>query len=299
MNRKIIKRISSLCFCSLLLFGCTAEDGKSILGSSVEKLSKYVEATRVYDLLYEPNGWDGGSFTLDAFPNIVFEPLEMKAYLSIGKSEEFSRMQSVYVCDFNCDGRMDLAFTSMIAPHSSSNLGLRSRVFDFQSESFLYDSGVDGSHVLDLDDDGNLIVEQMIGGDRIDGHGYNKASRACRFLKEGAKTEWFDFGFKVKSVYMDGQSYSASKREYRFPVDVECTAWIYVDCVGKENILTLDSVTVETGSDNFSYEVLQNDRPNSIMLFYMTCASSEEESFDLKISIGGASCVERVSVYKP
>jgi hypothetical protein len=134
-------------------------------------------------------------------------------------------------------------------------------------------------------------------GWRVDGHGYNELAKAGRFLSNAGEIEWFEFGFKVKSVYVDSPNVSLSGNGFSFPVGSECTVWVEVDCIGKENLLSLDSLAVTFGNSNVVYRTVQDERMQGATIYYVYCTCNEEGSFDLTVSVGGASYTTKVVAY--
>ena len=98
-------------------------------------------------------------------------------------------------------------------------------------------------------------------------------------------------------VYVDSPNVSLSGNGFRFPVGSECTVWVEVDCIGKENLLSLDSLAVTFGNSNVVYRTVQDERMQGATIYYVYCTCNEEGSFDLTVSVGGASYTTKVVVY--
>lgn len=264
---------------------------------SLERRPEYVLAVRAYDLLYEQDGCGEESFTIDVFPGLEFKSYTSGAYVYVDGNEELQNMQSIYICDFNNDGNMDIGYSTMIAKTSSLDSGLRSFIYDLENETYIYDSGTESSFVLDIDDDGRLVVEEMC-GDNINGWGFSQLARAGRFLFGSGQIEWFNMDFKVKSVYMDGRYYSVSDKSFIFPLNTECMIRIDVFCIGKDNVLKDDSLKIETDYGDFSYRAELSESSKGATMYYLYCQSAEEASFNLKVTINGVSCSKNVSFKK-
>ena len=288
-----------------LLGGCNAflprDNGSTALPPlSSTTTEKYVKAHRVYDCLYEPDGYGESTFTLEAFPGVVFESKANQLGVNVQDSELLYRMLAIYTCDFNLDGAMDIAFVTYVQPGSSSHNDLRSRIYDFKNEGILYDSGVEGSHTFDLDDEGHLVLEEHHNSS-FSPFGFCPLARVGRFLTADQDIEWFEPDFKVKAAYMDSTYYSLSKKGFNIPTNVEATIWVDVNCTGKENLLTLDSISVQTNGDRFdklTYRIEQQETARGrTSRYYLYCTISGEDSFDLTVTVDGVSCTEKVFAY--
>ena len=304
MRHNKIVAFSALFAGAFLLVGCKSyglssnSSSEAASASSYVETTKYVKGFRAYDSLYDYDGCKDSSFVLDSFPGLVFERSnEIKKYVSVKGLDGLSHLESIYYGDVNGDGHMDLGYTKRARPELANRYEMRVFIYDFLKGEIVFDSGVESSYVLDLDENGNLIIEEMGGGYK-NGEGFAESLKSGRFLVgDKADFEWFDLDFKIKTISLmpEEKNFDFASNKAVFPVGEECSIPIWINCIGKTNPLSANSFEVSADSAEFTY--LLSPRQTVLNpLFVITCKFDTAGEFELRIAAGDLSDTKTVVV---
>ena len=287
---------------AFLLVGCkpyslsSKSSSEAASASSYVETTKYVKGFRAYDSLYDYDGCKDSSFVLDSFPGLVFERSnEIKKYVSVKGLDGLSHLESIYYGDVNGDGHMDLGYTKRARPELANRYEMRVFIYDFLKGEIVFDSGVESSYVLDLDENGNLIIEEMGGGYK-NGEGFAESLKSGRFLVgDKADFEWFDLVDSGENKWKKLVIELISLLDNRSFCDRLCSIPIWINCIGKTNPLSANSFEVSTDSAEFTY--LLSPRQTVLNpLFVITCKFDTAGEFELRIAAGDLSDTKTVVV---
>ena len=254
---------------------------------------KYVFARRVYDLEYEPNGYKEESLLLQEFPDLRFERDASKTELIIeGRTNLESNIgaKGIYLADANGDGFVDLAFYQDRA-RGSSNRSYLVKVYDYQNDKFLFNDDNNKNSILDLDDEGTLLIEEL---GRF-GSGFDELDRAGRFIKgETISFEWYHFDFKLKGMYIEIPNYKDGN--WIAYINQTTNVRLCMLGIGNETMnegLSLDSVNVKENSSFYTYHVTLGAIASQFNIEYVFL---RQGTVELEISIGDIVAREKIVV---
>ena len=267
----------------------------SIADSSKEITQKYITAKKVYDLEYDADGCPEEALTLDEFPDLTFRRDESKAaFLIEGRETIIDPKQigakGIYLADVNSDGFTDLAYYQD-RRSGSSNISYLVKIYDYHNDKFLFNDGNNKNSILDLDDDGVLVIEEL---GRI-GSGLNELNRAGRFLAGNEISfEWFSFDSKLKSIRLE--FVGRNNGEYVAYLNQKTDAMLQLNGIGSESLdkaFPIEQINVKRNDDFYSYNITNG---STASLFNIDFTFIKEGIIELEVSIGQVVTTERVRV---
>ena len=290
---RIIKK-ALLFLISILSVGCGTKVYTSSVAQSSPSYGKYTKAQRYYDYFYENEGIAPfEKLTTDVLPEVTFsrDP-KNKTTVHVEGYEILQRMHSIYLADANLDGFLDIGFHTSTS-HSSSLNCERVVIFDWHNKNVIFETSSEENHVLDLDDDGNLILEEL---EAENGGGtLQKLRRAGRFLNNQKPAfEWFNFERRIKSLYLDGPTMGTDG--LTASIGQKCTVFLYLIGVGSnkpEDALPIVSIVVNSNAADFSYKVEKGIKASN---YNLECAFGSEGHYTLTVVVEGVSLTTQVKV---
>jgi hypothetical protein len=272
---------------SLLLLSpiasCTTR--REIVSTTSQREEKYVCAERVYDIFYNHKGAEADELVIDCLPSLRFKRDESGDSYSLEGKENLGKMSAIYIGDFNYDGFDDVCFHRTVGP--SSQMKRQIRIYDCHNDQIIYETSTDESWVLDLDEGGLLLGEQL--GGMLHGYGFHPLLSVGRFLHgKTGELEPCEPKLKIKTMYLynpflqKGDEFVVNKNE-------QCILDIKTNSVGTEEsarLIGAGSFKVESSDVAFSYEIQES---NKTMEFSFACIFQTEGKRTIKISLGGVS----------
>ena len=290
-----MKKLTSIIFVPLfILCGCaheteslTSSESLSDETSSSVIESKYVKGQRIYDIAYEPDGYIDETLSLEEFPELSFVRSDNKHELYIEGREKILvdsqkiGAKGIYLTDINNDGYTDLAYYQD-RRKASSNTSYLVRIYDYHNDIFLFNDDNGKRSILDLDDEGTLLIEEL---DNAHSSSFDELERAGRFLKgESISFEWFTFESKLKSIYI--QESAPFTHEMNATINKTKMMSLYLVGIGDEKLekaVPFESINITQNSDYYSFEI-RNSAVASI--FYINFNFLKVGKVTIDFSIG-------------
>ena len=276
-------RLSIYAVFLLFLFGCATP--KVMPSSAPQKEEKYVCAKRVYDIFYNHEGAETDELVIDCLPSLRFKRDESGDSYSLEGKENLGKMSAIYIGDFNYDGFDDVCFHRTVGP--SSQMKRQIRIYDCHNDQIIYETSTDESWVLDLDEGGLLLGEQL--GGMLHGYGFHPLLSVGRFLHgKTGELEPCEPKLKIKTMYLYNP-FLQKGDEFVVNKDEQCILDIKTNSVGTEEsarLIGAGSFKVESSDVAFSYEIQGS---NKTMEFSFACNFQTEGKRTIKISLGGVS----------
>ena len=290
-----MKKLLSIVFTSLfVLCGCTRKTDSSIseslsdsASSNIKVENKYVKGQRIYDIAYEPDGYIDETLSLEEFPDLSFVRSDNKHELYIeGRDKLISDSQKIgangiYLADINNDGYTDLAYYQD-RRKASSNTSYLVRIYDYHNDTFLFNDDNGKRSILDLDDEGTLLIEEL---GNAHSSSFDELERAGRFLKgKSISFEWFTFEFKLKSIYI--QESAPFTHEMNATISKTKMMSLYLVGIGDEKLekaVPFESISITQNNDYYSFE-----KGNSVVasIFYIYFSFLKVGKVTIDFSIG-------------
>jgi hypothetical protein len=271
--------------------GTSPFDSDSI---SVEQSNKYVKGKRIFDLEYDIDGYPEETMKLDEFPELTFNrkgaTLLITGRDTIIDSKGIGAM-GIYLADVNGDGYTDLAYYQA-RTNGSSNISYLVRIYDYHNDKFLFNDDNNKRSILDLDDEGVLLIEEL---SKYTGGGFQELERAGRFLVgDEISFEWFSFDSKLKGMFIDLPN--RKDGEYVAYLNQKTYARLCLFGIGSDSLekaLPIDSINVKASNEYYSFEVSYGLIASQ---FNITFTFVKEGTVELEATIGNLTAKEIVHV---
>lgn len=294
--KKYILSLTAIVICS-----CSNQTTSSVDTSpfdsdsaSVEQSNKYVKGKRIFDLEYDIDGYPEETMKLDEFPELTFKrkggTLLITGRDTIIDSKGIGA-RGMYLADVNGDGYTDLAYYQD-RTNGSSNISYLVRIYDYHNDKFLFNDDNNKRSILDLDDEGVLLIEEL---SKFTGGGFNELERAGRFLAgDEISFEWFNFDSKLKGMLIDLPN--RKDGEYVAYLNQKTYAKLYLFGIGSDSLekaLPIDSINVKTNNEYYSFEVSHGLIASQ---FNITFTFVKEGTVELEATIGNLTAKEIVHI---
>lgn len=294
--KKYILSLAAIVICSCSNQATSSVDTSSFDSdsASVEQSNKYVKGKRIFDLEYDIDGYPEETMKLDEFPELIFKrkggTLLITGRDTIVDSKGIGA-RGMYLADVNSDGYTDLAYYQD-RTNGSSNTSYLVRIYDYHNDKFLFNDDNNKRSILDLDDEGVLLIEEL---SKYTGGGFNELERAGRFLAgDEISFEWFNFDSKLKGMFIDLPN--RKDGEYVAYLNQKTYARLYLFGIGSDSLekaLPIDSINVKANNEYYSFEVSHGSIASQ---FNITFTFVKEGTVELEATIGNLTAKEIVQI---
>ena len=283
-----------MCSCSNQVTSSVDTSSFESDSTSVEPSNKYIKGKRIFDLEYDIDGYPEETMKLDEFPELIFKrkggTLLITGRDTIVDSKGIGA-RGMYLADVNSDGYTDLAYYQD-RTNGSSNTSYLVRIYDYHSDKFLFNDDNNKRSILDLDDEGVLLIEEL---SKYTGGGFNELERAGRFLMgDEISFEWFNFDSKLKGMFIDLPN--RKDGEYVAYLNQKTYAKLYLFGIGSDSLekaLPIDSINVKANNEYYSFEVSHGLIASQ---FNITFTFVKEGTVELEATIGNLTAKEIVHI---
>ena len=257
---------------------------------------EYVKGQRIYDLEYDVGGYPNETMTLEEFPELTFKRDGSSAALLIEGREtvvDSNRIgaKGIYLADVNNDGYTDLAYYQN-KTNGSSNNGYLVKIYDYHNDKFLFNNDNNKSSILDLDDEGVLIIEEL---DNRVNSSLKTLIRAGRFLAgDEISFEWFNFDFKLKGLSLEFTKYKDGVGLAYLNQKTYVMLRLYG--IGSESLdkaIPIEQINVKRNDELYSFEVTNSSVAS---IFNIAYTFIKEGTVELEASIGDITAKEAVQI---
>ena len=257
---------------------------------------EYVKGQRIYDLEYDVAGYLEETMTLEEFPELTFKRDGSSVALLIEGREtvvDSNRIgaKSIYLADVNNDGYTDLAYYQN-RTNGSSNNGYLVKIYDYHNDKFLFNNDNNKSSILDLDDEGVLIIEEL---DNRVNSSLKTLIRAGRFLAgDEISFEWFNFDFKLKGLSLEFTKYKDGVGLAYLNQKTYVMLRLYG--IGSESLdkaIPIEQINVKRNDELYSFEVTNSSVAS---IFNIAYTFIKEGTVELEASIGDITAKEAVQI---
>ena len=295
---------------SLIVCGCNkniiTSQGESNMGTndstSISDNSdkganqNYITAKRVYDLEYDVGGHPNETMTLEEFPELTFKrdgsgvALLIEGRETVVDSDRIGA-KGIYLADVNNDGYADLAYYQN-RTNGSSNNGYLVKIYDYHNDKFLFNNDNNKSSILDLDDEGLLIIEEL---DNRVNSSLKALSRAGRFLAgDEISFEWFNFDFKLKGLSLEFTKYKDGVGLAYLNQKTYVMLRLYG--IGSESLdkaIPIEQINVKRNDELYSFEVTNSSVASIFNIVYTFLQTGTIET---QVSIDQVTVSEQINI---
>lgn len=262
--------------------------------SNFNEEKEYVKGKRIFDLEYDIDGYPEETMKLDEFPELIFKrkggTLLITGRDTIVDSKGIGA-RGMYLADVNSDGYTDLAYYQD-RTNGSSNISYLVRIYDYHNDKFLFNDDNNKRSILDLDDEGILLIEEL---SKYTGGGFNELERAGRFLAgDEISFEWFNFDSKLKGMFLD----LPNRKDGKYVAYLNQTSYakLYLFGIGSDSLekaLPIDSINIKANNEYYSFEVSHGLIASQ---FNITFTFVKEGTVELEVSIGDITAKETIQI---
>lgn len=256
---------------------------------------KYITAKRVYDLEYNVNGYPEETMTLEEFPELTFKRDGSSAALLIEGREtvvDSNRIgaKGIYLADVNNDGYTDLAYYQN-RTNGSSNNGYLVKIYDYHNDKFLFNNDNNKSSILDLDDEGVLIIEELDNRNSS----LKELIRAGRFIAGSEISfEWFNFDFKLKGLSLEFTKYKDGVGLAYLNQKTYVMLRLYG--IGSESLdkaIPIEQINVKRNDELYSFEVTNSSVAS---IFNIAYTFLQTGTIEIYVSIDQVTASEQINI---